>query len=318
MPPPPLQPAFVGIIWHRCWVCHKGSGKHIRDGKASMSLHPKTKLFEDCGVATKGCLLIFFFSQHHCLVFPQSGKCLCLCEYGIAGLKSYVAEQSLITWLLENHNHYLFCKMTPWCWSPYQAPGGSLPQKKVTSWKAKIQSPLSFFLISERSNTTIHSNICSFHLTTSLAIRQVKKWGYTVSSQSASNVVSPPQGILRGLRCTYTLKYTWSLQQIFSFLCTPCVCMCKCVSYYLKIWPVLPVPEPRTSIHSVIKRLVRRMLAWSEPSKQLEFYLFNFITWVIVAQTNSNTRLSHHLLYPVSFHFLDVMLVIQSESNLAH
>lgn len=54
------------------------------------------------------------------------------------------------------------------------------------------------------------------------------------------------------------------------------------------------------------------------PSKQPELYLCNSITWVIVAQTNSNTRLHHHLIYPVSFHFLELMLVIQSESNLAH
>lgn len=54
--------AFVAIIRGRCWVCHKGCGKRISDGKVSMSLHPKTKLFEDCGSTTKECLQIFLNS----------------------------------------------------------------------------------------------------------------------------------------------------------------------------------------------------------------------------------------------------------------
>lgn len=76
----------VGIIWHRCWVCHKGSRKHIRDGKASMSLHPKTKLFEVCGTVTRGHHLIFFFSCNTITFFFLVFQCLLMNKYRITGL----------------------------------------------------------------------------------------------------------------------------------------------------------------------------------------------------------------------------------------
>lgn len=50
-----------------------------------------------------------------------------------------------------------------------------------------------------------------------------------------------------------------------------------------------------------------------------ELYLYNsIITCAMVALTDLNTLLPHHLIHPVYFLFRDVMLVLQSESNLAH
>ena len=55
-----------------------------------MSLQPETKLFEDCGVTTKGCLQILLDT------IAWSCKYLLLCKHGISELEAHVGGHSLI------------------------------------------------------------------------------------------------------------------------------------------------------------------------------------------------------------------------------
>lgn len=94
------------------------------------------------------------------------------------------------------------------------------------------------------------------------------------------------------------------------------VCVRVCLLLFKNRFSIPPLLSPESTFTDK-RGMVCRVLLLSFSCKQ-EFHLFNGIKWETVAMTNSNTHLHHHLIYPVSLHFLIVMLVIQSESNLAH